>query len=65
MDFLANDFDHLTQNDEIYQKNFESDFNPLERNSALFHTLQYLIHVKEEIDRLPSTAKGITTKNLK
>lgn len=47
MDFLSNDFDHLTQDELQYAENFENQYNRFERNSVLFHTLQYLTHVKQ------------------
>ena len=49
MNFLSNDFTHLSQNDENYKENFEDSFPAFERYTVLFHTLCYLNHIKKQM----------------
>ena len=65
MNFLSNDFSHLSQNDENYKENFEDSFPAFERYTVLFHTLCYLNHIKTKMDGLPPNSKGINTHHLK
>jgi hypothetical protein len=53
MNFLNKDFEHLTQKDEDYRENFESSANFCQRVTALYHTLQYLLHVRRQLGELP------------
>ena len=64
MNFLDHDFDHLTQNDENYKKNFQDQTNCVARYTLLYHCLKNLSHVKNQINKLPPGSKGLKPENL-
>ena len=65
MNFISHDFDHLTQNDEDYDHNFESSSNPCQRYTILYHTIQYLFYAKRQLNQVQAQNQPFTTSNLR